>query len=87
MRTLIIGGALVCAVASSAHATCGTRGGPGFRDQKGHCVGWTELGRTCGSPPTLRCTAELKNDGAEEAADFGVKALQAKRPKGVPNQQ
>lgn len=78
MRTLIIAGSLICAMATAAHATCGTRGGPGFRDQNGRCVGWDALGRICGSPPTTRCTAELKSDGADEAADFGARAMEAK---------
>ena len=78
MRTLIVAGAVVC-VMVSAHATCGTRGGPGFRDPNGHCVGWSQLGRVCGSPPTQRCTVELKDDGADDAADLEVKAMQAKK--------
>jgi hypothetical protein len=78
MRTPIIAGALLCAIVSSAEATCGTRGGPGYRGPDGHCVGWDALGRICGSPPTKRCTAELKSDGADDAAEFGVKALDAK---------
>ena len=78
MRTLIVAGAVVCVMMASAHATCGTRGGPGFRDHNGHCVGWDALGRTCGSPPTTRCTAESKSDGADDAADFEVKAVDAK---------
>ena len=78
MRTFIMTGAVLCAVVSCAHATCGTRGGPGFRGPDGSCVGWAALGRVCGSPPTKRCTAELKSDGADEAADLGAKAIEAK---------
>ena len=78
MRARIIAVALLCIVASSARATCGTRGGPGFRDQNGHCVGWDALGRICGNPPTTHCTAELKSEGADDAANFGVKANEAR---------
>jgi hypothetical protein len=76
MRTLIA--VALCALVFPAYAACEERGGPGFRDQNGHCVGWAQLGRVCGSPPTTRCTVELKGDGADEAADFGVKAIEAK---------
>src|ERR1700730_4160811 len=42
--------AVVCFTASlvfvglctAANATCGTRGGPGYRAPDGHCVGWAE---------------------------------------------
>lgn len=68
-------------IASTAYATCGARGGPGFRGPDGKCVSWATIGRVCGSPPTQRCTAEGTNAGADEAADYEVKALQAKRPK------
>jgi hypothetical protein len=50
-----------------AHATCGTRGGPGYRAPNGRCVGWADIGRTCGSPPTLRCTPEATSEGADKA--------------------
>jgi hypothetical protein len=79
MRTLIVAGAIVCVMVASALATCGTRGGPGFRDPNGHCVGWSQLGRVCGSPPTQRCAAELKDDGADDAANLEVKAMQANK--------
>ena len=72
MRTPIIAGVLLCALMSSAHATCGTRGGPGFRDQNGKCVGWAALGKVCGSPPTTRCTAERANPDADDASKRGA---------------
>jgi len=53
------------------HQTCGTRGGPGHRGPDGKCVGWAELGRKCGSPPSLRCTPELAQPEAPAAAQRG----------------
>jgi hypothetical protein len=58
---------------------CGCKGGPGYRAANGRCVGWAEIGRTCGSPPTLRCTPELADQDAAKAAEIGVKALGMKR--------
>ena len=81
MRMVATAGVVTCALVTSAHATCGTRGGPGFRAPDGRCVGWNDIGRTCGSPPTQRCTAEATNAGAEDAAKQGVEALQTKKPK------
>jgi hypothetical protein len=62
--------ALVALVAptSVAEATCGDRGGPGYRAPNGKCVGWEELGRVCGSPPSTRCTSERTAPAAPEAA-------------------
>ena len=37
---------------------CGCKGGPGYRAPDGRCVGFLELERKCGAPPTLRCTFE-----------------------------
>lgn len=70
---------------ASACSGCGCRGGPGYRGPDGKCVGWSNIGRVCGSPPTARCAAEGPNAGAEEAADHGVKAIEAGKPKaGAP---
>ena len=55
----------LCLSVASAQATCGTKGGPGYRGPDGKCVGWAAIGRVCGSPPTLRCTAEATYGGAE----------------------
>jgi hypothetical protein len=61
-RWLILGlaTALIFAAPESEAAKrgCGSRGGPGYRDQKGKCVGWDELDRVCGRPPETRCTKE-----------------------------
>ncbi len=41
-------------------AGCACRGGPGYRDLKGQCVGHKQLYGRCGVPPTTRCTFEGK---------------------------
>ncbi|CAH1669105.1 exported hypothetical protein [Hyphomicrobiales bacterium] len=47
---------------------CGCKGGPGYRDAKGKCVGWKQLSKACGNPPTTRCTYE-KGDLEPEAEE------------------
>ena len=37
---------------------CGCRGGPGYRDDRGKCVGYRELISRCGEAPHARCTRE-----------------------------
>lgn len=37
---------------------CGCKGGPGYRGPDGTCVGFKQLDRVCGDPPTTRCTFE-----------------------------
>ncbi len=54
-----------------AFATCGTRGGPGYRGPDGKCVGWADIGKKCGDPPSLRCTPELAQPEASAAAQRG----------------
>ena len=66
---------------AAAFRGCGCRDALGYRASDGRCVGWADIGRKCGSPPTTRCTPEGPNAGAEEAAEFGVKAIEAKQPK------
>ncbi len=66
---------------AQACSGCGCRGGPGFRGPNGRCVGWSDIGRTCGDPPSTRCIPEGPNAGAEEAAKLGVKAIEAGKPK------
>ncbi len=60
-----------------ALAACGDRGGPGYRGPDGRCVGWADIGRTRGNPPTTRCTAENASAAASVAAEHGVKAIEA----------
>src|SRR4051794_4019350 len=57
---------------------CGCKGGPGYRGPDGKCVGWANIGKVCGSPPTTHCKAEGPSAGADKAAEHGVKALQAR---------
>jgi len=33
---------------------CGCKGGPGYRAADGHCVGFRELDKVCGNPPSRR---------------------------------
>jgi hypothetical protein len=47
---------------------CGCKGGPGYRDGHGHCVGWDRLAKTCGSPPTTECEPEIVARTADEIA-------------------
>jgi hypothetical protein len=37
---------------------CGCKGGPGYRDHNGRCVGYANLIRSCGPPPHSGCKAE-----------------------------
>ena len=37
---------------------CGCRGGPGYRDERGRCVGYRELISRCGEAPHVRCVRE-----------------------------
>lgn len=37
---------------------CGCKGGPGYRGPNGQCVGWAQLNKVCGTPPSTRCGAE-----------------------------
>ena len=62
-----------------SRASCGCRGGPGYRGPDGKCVGWVNIGRVCGSPPTTHCTPEGTNAGADNAAEYGMKALNSKK--------
>lgn len=76
MRILILI-ALLAFDTRDVHATCGDKGGPGYRSPNGKCVGWDQLGATCGSPPTTKCAAENTAAGAIEAAAMGKKVSEA----------
>lgn len=54
-------------VEASACEGCGCRGGPGYRGSDGRCVGWKDLAKKCGNPPTSRCSAEGSNVANGEA--------------------
>ena len=75
--TRFLTAATLCLLAGQAFAACGERGGPGYRSAAGHCVGWADIGKTCGNPPSTKCTAEMPAAGAEAAADHGQKAWDA----------
>lgn len=60
--------AIAVSTALEAASGCGSRGGPGYRGPNGRCVGWDELGRICGTPPTTRCSSESVAVGAPEHA-------------------
>jgi hypothetical protein len=64
-------------LSNPASAGCGDRGGPGYRGPTGRCVGWADIGKTCGNPPTTRCQAESVAAGADKAAEHGQKAWNA----------
>jgi hypothetical protein len=70
-KAVLLAAATIGTLTAEAAATCGTRGGPGYRSPLGKCVGWAELGHVCGSPPITRCTAELSNPAADDAAKNG----------------
>lgn len=48
-------------VEADACTGCGCRGGPGYRGPDGRCVGWKDLAKKCGQPPTSHCSAEGPN--------------------------
>jgi hypothetical protein len=74
--------AVVVSTATEAASGCGSRGGPGYREgPNGRCVGWDQLGRVCGTPPTTRCTSEAVAVGAPEHADGQEKLLNGLRNK------
>ena len=37
---------------------CGCKGGPGYRDKSGQCVGYADINSKCGPPPHAGCSAE-----------------------------
>ena len=48
---------------------CGCKGGPGYRDAAGKCVGYSNLIQKCGPPPHTRCVAECAP--VREGCDHG----------------
>ena len=51
---------------------CGCLGGPGYRDDRGRCVGWDDLIEVCGLPPHAKCAAECVP--ADDACEVGREA-------------
>jgi hypothetical protein len=60
-----------CPPNRSCHG-CGCAGGPGYRGPNGRCVGFRELERICGTPPTERCTFE-NSPGTGEHAECALR--------------
>ena len=81
---------LICIFTTSAAvAACGERGGPAFRGPNKKCVGWAELDRVCGQPPTTRCTYEgggVGDTGQEKGKAFiaGMWPTFGAKPSGPP---
>jgi len=73
VRAAVIAFSIVFAGQGAAHATCGDRGGPGYRGPDGKCVGWVSISRVCGCTLPGRCTAEEPSPRATEAAALGCK--------------
>lgn len=66
---------------------CGCKGGPGYRASNGRCVGWKQLNKVCGTPPTARCTAEGPALLATQKLGIaGVGDAEAARPPVTSNQ-
>jgi hypothetical protein len=63
--------------ATPALADCGDKGGPGYRAANGRCVGWSDIGKTCGNPPTTKCSPEKTSAAADVAAEHSLKAWEA----------
>jgi len=64
-------GALVIAIGfaslcSPASATCGEKGGPGYRSPDGKCVGWKEINRVYGKPQATN--HEMHSRGCQPGA-------------------
>jgi hypothetical protein len=57
---------------------CGCKGGPGYRDPDGRCVGFKQLAKVCGSPPETRCTFEnARGTGENRECALGDKAAKS----------
>lgn len=79
--TALVALVLIVAVEAAACRGCGCRGGPGYRAPDGKCVSWEAIGRTCGSPPTLRCSPENPHPRADRAAEEGADRLERPQPR------
>jgi hypothetical protein len=76
---VFLGALAVLAMPLPTAADCGSRGGPGYRGPDGKCVGWANIGRVCGNPPSAKCTPEIAHENAPKAAEHGA-AIDALRP-------
>jgi len=62
-----------CPERATCHG-CGCKGGPGYRAPDGHCVGFVELTKVCGTPPETRCKFEnAPGTGANHDCALGIK--------------
>jgi hypothetical protein len=75
MERVSIAAAFCLLLAGQVIAACGDKGGPDYRSPSGRFMGWADIGKTCGNPPSARCTAE----NAAGGADLGQKAWDAGR--------
>jgi len=48
----------VCQFDNTRCKGCGCKGGPGYRGPNNKCVGFKNLTKICGNPPTKRCIFE-----------------------------
>lgn len=71
MWKFALAAAFLVSAYTSGFAACGDKGGPGYRNQSGKCVGWEALARQCGNPPSTKCRAENVAEGSEDAAVKG----------------
>ena len=63
---------LLVALPTIANATCGTRGGPGFRDPAaGKCLSWEQFSYRCGSDGS-RCQPEKPSPLIKELQQPGA---------------
>ncbi|GEM_PF-1807912 len=55
---------------------CGYKGGPGYRGPDGKCVGFKNLERICGDPPTTHCVFEnAPGTGLNQACALGLEEV------------
>ena len=61
---------------------CGCKGGPGYRGPDDQCVGFRELDKVCGNPPTTRCKFE-NAPGTGENRECALAPRRDRLPKAV----
>ncbi|MFG1250101.1 hypothetical protein [Xanthobacter flavus] len=63
---------------------CGCKGGPGYRGPDGRCVGFADLSKICGEPPTQRCVFENAPGTGENRACATGKLPPVQPPAAAP---